>query len=149
MSDRKAQMSLEYIAKMLIIVVVIAVVIGMMYTFREQIVEKWRCILNPECDIPVVEINPVFVPGSFTASDFANFIETCWAETRDAKDSKVCFVLSGLYTDPSGTAENDIKNLLDSKIRNNVVFGADFSKDFFSVNYEIIGNEIHLKSGTR
>ncbi len=151
MKDRKAQMALEYIAKLMIIVVVIAVVIGMMLHFKKDTVKKWKTISDPDGD-KEPDPNAAFIEGEFKAPDIAGFIETCWAETRDAKDSKVCFVLKGSYISVNPLPLNnaaeisDITGLLDADISSNAVFDVDFSKDLFSINYEIIGNEIHIKS---
>ncbi len=143
--DRKAQMALEYIAKLMIIVVVIAVVIGMMLHFKKDTVKKWKTISDPDGD-EEPDPNAAFIDlGStpITDTDFANFIETCWVETRDAKDSKVCFVLKG--TAKAGVSEATITPFLDPKIATDFT-GVNFGDDLFSINYEIIGNEIHIKS---
>ncbi len=145
MKDRKAQMALEYIAKLMIIVVVIAVVIGMMFHFKKDIVKKWETISDPDGD-KEPDPNAAFIDlgaTPLTASDFANFIETCWAETRDAEDSKVCFVLKG--TTEAGLTEATITPLLDPKITVDFT-GVNFGDDLFSINYVIVGNEIHIKS---
>ncbi|MEA3344042.1 MAG: hypothetical protein U9Q92_07825 [archaeon] len=146
MSGRKAQTSLEYIAKMLIIVVVVAVVIGMIYTFSGDIKEILINILGPHKP-PEEKPPPIAVEGPFYASDVANLIETCWVEKRDAEDDRICFVLEGPYNDNAATAESDIINLLEPEIKNNVEFDADFvNDDFFSINYRIIGRKIRVKS---
>lgn len=153
MKDRKAQMALEYIAKLMIIVVVIAVVIGMMFHFKKDTVKKWKTISDPDGD-EEPDPNAAFIEGEFKAPDIAGFITTCWTETRDAEDSKVCFVLKGSYISANPPPLDNAKEisditdpyLLDADISSNAVFDVDFSKDLFSINYEIIGNEIHIKS---
>jgi len=144
----KAQMSLEYIAKMMIVLVVVAVVIGMIYNFRGDILEKWKVIADPD-ENDDTDNNAAFIEGGpFSPDDFAHFIELCWVETRDAEDSRVCFVLKGT-ADP-GTVAGDIDTILAAEypeIASSVDFtGVDFGDDLFSINYVIIGNEIHVKS---
>lgn len=146
MSAKKAQMPFEYIAKMLIIVVVVAVVIGMIYTFSDKIKETWINFTKPSNPEPI-ETHAIPVEGPFYASDVANLIETCWVEKRDAEDDRICFVLEGPYNDNAATAESDIIDLLEPEIKNNVEFDADFvNDDFFSINYKIIGRKIRVKS---
>jgi len=141
-------MSLEYIAKMIIVLVVVAVVIGMIYNFRGDIMEKWKVIADPNEDDDI-DTNAAFIEGPFDADDFAHFIVLCWVETRDAKDSRVCFVLKGTVASP-GTALVDINTILAAdypEIASNVDFSdVNFGDDLFSINYVIVKNEIHVKS---
>ncbi len=137
-------MSLEYIAKMIIVLVVVAVVIGMIYNFRGDIMKKWKVIADPNVDDDI-DTNAAFIEGPFTVEDFAHFIELCWVETRDAKDSRVCFVLKG--TAEVGTSGPAIDGLLDPEIVGSVDYtGVNFADDLFSINYVIVKNEIHVKS---
>ncbi len=140
-------MSLEYIAKMMIVLVVVAVVIGMIYNFRGDIMEKWKVIANPD-ENDDIDTNAAFIEGGpFSPDDFAHFIELCWVETRDAKDSRVCFVLKG--TAELGTTGAIIQGLIDEpEIASSVDFtGVNFvADDLFSINYVIVGNKIHVKS---
>ena len=139
-------MSLEYIAKMMIVLVVVAVVTGMIYNFRGDIMEKWKVIADPNVDDDI-DTNAAFIEGGpFSPDDFAHFIELCWVETRDAKDGRVCFVLKG--TAEAGTTGAMIQGLIDEpEIANSVDFsGVNFGDDLFSINYVIFKNEIHVKS---
>ncbi len=148
-SPRKGELAFEYMTQLTIIFVVLTVVVGLILTFRGEILEKWRDISNPGGNEPPVNTNAVFVedPTGFSASEFATHIEACWVDTRDAEESRVCFVLKGSYTDPKLTAVTDITALLDSNIRPHVIFtAADFTKDLFSINYEAIADKIHIKS---
>lgn len=137
-------MSLEYIAKMIIVLVVVAVVIGMIYNFRGDIMKKWKVIADPNEDDDI-DTNAAFIEGPFTIEDFAHFIELCWVETRDAKDSRVCFVLKGAAE--AGTSGPAIDALLEPEIAGNIDYtGVNFGDDLFSINYVIVKNEIHVKS---
>ncbi len=146
--SRKAQMSLEYIAKLVIILVVVSVVIGMIYSFRKDIMKQWDTIASPNLDEDI-DTNAAFIEGPFNADDFAHFIELCWVETRDAEDERVCFVLKGIVANP-GTAQNDINAILLAdypEIAASVDYmDVNFADDLFSINYEIDGNKIHIKS---
>ena len=144
----KAQMSLEYLAKMIIALVVVAVVIGMIFTFSDDIKRLWDDFVNP--DEPEVEYPPIIVPGPFYASDFANVIETCWVEKSNdfsADKVMVCFVLEGSYDGDDINAETDIISLLDADIGSTVVFDADFvNDDMFVVSYIFRDRKIRIKS---
>lgn len=147
-NSRKAELAFEYMTQLTIIVVVLLVVVGMIITFRGQILQMWSDISNPNAE-PPVNTNAVFVEDAagFSASEFATHIEACWVDTRDTEESRVCYVLKGPYTDPKATAIADITSLLDAGIKPNVVFTAvNFNKDLFSINYEAIADKIHVKS---
>ena len=145
-NSRKAELAFEYMTQLTIIVVVLAVVVGLIITFRAEILEKWRGISDPDGNKPPVNTNAVFVEdASFSASEFAAHIEACWSDTRDAKEGRVCFVLKGPAD--AGVSEATIKPLLDPSIQSHIFFtSADFTKDLFSVNYEAIGDKIDVKS---
>ena len=144
----KAQISLEYVAKMIIVLVVVAVVIGMIFAFSDDIKRLWEILLNP--NEPEPETYAITVPGPFYASDFANLIETCWVEKSNdygVDDDRVCFVLDGSYDGDDVNAETDIISLLDADIASNIVFDADFvNDDVFVVNYIFRDRKIRIKS---
>ena len=146
---RKGELALEYVTQLMIVLVVLTVVVGMIYTFRGQISQKWNEIANPDGNEPAVNTNAVFVekilPAKYSASEFATHIEACWTDTRDADESRVCFVLKGMAA--PGVDAAAITALLDTEIQPDVVFtSADFGKDLFSINYEAIADKIHVKS---
>lgn len=147
-SPRKAELAFEYMTQLTIILVVLLVVVGMIITFRGQILEKWRDISNPDAK-PPVNTNAVFVekilPSKFSASEFATNIDACWSDTRDAEESRVCFVLKGEAA--PGVNAATINPLIDSAIPPaKIIISANFGKDLFSINYEAIADEIHVKS---
>lgn len=148
-SPRKAELAFEYMTQLTIIVVVLLVVVGMIITFRGEILQKWRDISNPGGNVPPVNTNAFFVekipPASFSASEFATYVEACWSDTRDSDESRVCFVLKGIAA--PGVNAATIMPLIDSAIPPaKIKISANFGKDLFSINYEAIADEIHVKS---
>jgi len=110
--------------------------------------KKWRVIASPNDDEDI-DTDAAFIEGGpFSPDDFANFIELCWVETRDAKDSRVCFVLKG--TAEAGTVAGDIGTIVAAEYReiaSSVDYaGVNFGDDLFSINYVIVGNMIYVKS---
>ena len=87
-----AQLALEYIIRLIILVVVALVIISLILTFQQNIVTFWDGFANPPTTFP----NAVVIERtSFTSTGVANFIEGCWSSNEGSQEDNECYFLLG------------------------------------------------------
>jgi hypothetical protein len=91
----KAQMSLEYIVKITILIVVIVVVIGMIINFYDEIKAQIKKLFGEK--EPKVDFPKIVDDTSFNAGEVSTYIESCHSTMsslpEDVQDNIVCYLL--------------------------------------------------------
>ena len=136
-------LALDYMGKMIIIIVVIGVVIGLMLTFSADMRDAVASFFFPEQ--PGNVETEVIERTSFSLSQMKNYIVSCWTKTgEDYNDDAVCYLLIG---DVSGVDQDDIEDITgDSGIEN--VTATDFDNALTNtiIEFKDIGNKITVRS---
>jgi len=87
-----AALALEYIVRLLILIVVAVVIIGLITTFSQDISSWWSGFTKSEDLPPKAE---VIERNSFTAEEVANFVEGCWSSNLGSQQDNECYFLLG------------------------------------------------------
>lgn len=109
-------MVLEYPTKMILYIVVIIVLVGIMWTFRENVSKI--CFLPP-CNEQTCETKtpPPQNVNSLDVSTIEKYCSLCWGKNENCKENVLCYVInSENENNPSSVSiSNDIKNFCDVK----------------------------------
>jgi hypothetical protein len=134
-----AQMALEVIFRILILIVVVAVVIGMILTFRDQIAAMITQFLQqilgqkPSSNFPIVKDSG---SASFSSGEIATYIQSCYStiEALSPADRTTtnCYILTGNF---NANANSIRQSILDSNLRNNLNITTDFSRGVATIQY--------------
>ena len=134
----KAQMSLEYIIKFLILLVVAAVVIGMLFSFSSDIKTKIRDMFGKEKEIKTTSIEA----DSFSTAQIKTYMNSCWEKTGERYNKDfICYILKG---DVSGVTKEDLKNSVDGA--EVVVDDFDPTKKVTIIRFVDVGDKIVVES---
>jgi len=88
----RASLAFDYIGKLIIVLIVIAVITGVLLTFSEDLQRALGLFWEEPSDITteVIEV------ASFSTTQVGNYIKTCWSKTGiDYKTDVVCYILKG------------------------------------------------------
>jgi hypothetical protein len=133
-------MELEYIFKIIILLVVVAVVIAMILSFKDQI----SIIINQFLkNLAGGKQNPQFPKlidkgtGTFTSMEIVTYIQSCYS-TMNAlpvadRTTTDCYILKGNFNANSGAI---MQGISDVTLRNKLTITADFSKGVAVVGYQ-------------
>lgn len=106
----KGQMELEYPFKIFLYVVVILVVIGLIVTFRNQILTYLKlCQYTPQgCSEQERCTTISSKETTITATELKKYCDRCWDRTgrKEYKDDCLCYVVTGSYSPTAFTDEN-------------------------------------------
>ncbi len=132
----KGAMELEYVVKMVILTVVVAVVISILLYFQEDIKHKIHGFSNEN-----KEVEPRFIKGNFTTIQIQNYIESCWSLTGELyHKNAVCYILEGNFSD----VDKDVLNNLKCCRINLTNFNT--SKPVATIKFQDLGNIIYVES---
>jgi len=138
----KGQMSLEYIVKIMILLVVVAVVIGLIIKFKDDIQIFMGNIFGRnevKHNFPEIKGKNSFSPGEISV-----YIESCYSTMaslpEDEQSDIVCYLLDS-KTGFSLTGQ-EIMNSVSSDLKDKVEITASFGRDIIKVEYQDIGNKI-------
>jgi hypothetical protein len=135
-----AAMELEYIFRIAILLVVVAVVIGMILAFKDQISVIISKFLG---NLAGNKQNPQFPKlidkgtGTFTSMEIVTYIESCFSAMNALpvaeRVTTDCYILKGNFNANSGDI---IQGINDAALKNKVTVTADFSKGVAIVGYQ-------------
>jgi len=144
----KGDMALDYIFKVLITVVTIAVIIALIVKFSDDIkksINDFLCSITGSCKKQTTP-KPIN-QDSFTADEVTNYIETCYDTQMSLPENQqkdtTCFILfSKTSFASSGITGSSLMQALPSSMADKVVIESDFSHDYLKINYQDLGNKV-------
>ena len=128
-----AELALEYIVKITILIVAAVVIIGLILTFSQDIHQWWTDFMGSEQKSPPEAI--VIEKSSFTAKEVANFIEGCWSSNEGSQQDNECYFLLGGF---SGVDENSIVSAVNANIIDpgKIIFDFDTVTNALVITYD-------------
>jgi len=141
-------MALEYIFKILILLVAVAVIIGLILRFssdaRSAILNFIKNLFpgsNTDKDSKSVE------QETFNSGEIATYIESCYntysSLSEAEQEDTICWTL--LASKGINANKDDILNNVDPDIRNKVEIKTDFSKSYVVIEFSEVGNRIVVR----
>lgn len=134
-------MELEYIFKIMILLVVVAVIIGLVLSFRDQISNMIKQFLQnlgggkQTFQLKIIDKGT----GVFTSKEVATYIQSCYAATTSMSAAEIpagvtnCYVLRGNFNVDKSTI---LQSITDSSLQDKVNISADFSTNAVIVAYQ-------------
>lgn len=134
----KGDMSLEYIIKFLILLIVAAVVISMLISFSDDIKTKIRDMFGKEEEIKTNSIDA----DSFSTAQIRTYMNSCWEKTGERYNKDfICYILKG------DVSSVDKENLRQGVYGAVVVLDAfDTTKKVTIIRFVDVGNKIIVES---
>lgn len=132
-------MELEYIFKIFIMLIVVAVIIGLILTFRDQIVALTKSYIQSLYGGNKIPNFPQYYEGTFTSINLATYIQSCYSAITSLPIDQIpagvtnCYILHGNFNADSVSILNGIS---DSDLRGKINITADFSKDVVVISYQ-------------
>jgi hypothetical protein len=145
----KGDMALDYVFKVLITVVTIAVVIALIIKFSDDIkkaINDFICNITGSCG-KTQKFPKNINQDSFATSEVVNYIDSCLAtETalpeNDQKDI-ICYILFSKNTfASSGVTATTLQQALPQSLKDSVSIQTDFSHDYLKIQFQDLGNKI-------
>ncbi len=110
-----AELALEYIVKIIILIVAAIVIISLILTFQQDIMRWWGGITGPDSKNPPKA--EVIERDSFTDREVASFIAACWSEHQGSTEDAECYFLLGKTAGSfAGVTQTGITNSLSQNI---------------------------------
>lgn len=130
-------LSLDYIGKLAIVLIVTATIVGIMFSLEADI-SAMPMIDNLD-DSRNIEEDLVEVSGP---DQIANFIDICASETSDSLSDKTCFIVrhqdsSFNITEP----ESEIGNSMETDLED-VSFQKEYTRELVTISYRISDDTI-------
>jgi hypothetical protein len=133
-------MELEYIFKILIMLIVVAVIIGLILTFRDQIVALTKSYLqyfgggnNQTPQFPKLIDKGT---GTFLSGEVGSYVQSCYTAINslsvDQRVTTNCYILRGNF---NANQDDILKSITDSSLRDKVNITADFAKGAVIIQY--------------
>lgn len=142
----KGALELEYIFRVVIMLVTVAVIVGLVYSFSQDIRSAINKFLSSLFGKSAPPGSKTINQDTFTAREIATLVESCYSNNmalpeNEQKDS-VCYVLLA-KTQPYFNADKDsiLKNV-SPNIKNQVEFKTDFNMQYLKIQYQDLGNKI-------
>jgi len=137
----KASMEMEYVMKLIIMLVVVAAVIGLIWTFYGG-TQSWWCKMMGTCGgPPPVGDTEVIKQATFTATDVAKYVDSCWMRTGDKRSGDfVCYVLQGRFN----ASPEAVAPLLHAFPKEKLLVETDFRGDAAVITFIDIGNKMKV-----
>ena len=140
----RGQLALSYIAKILIVLVVVTVVIALIFNFSGD-VRGWVKTLFHEEDktkgFPSIEKRE-----SFIASDVAVLIESCYSVMtslpEDEQKDITCYTL--ISGKKFGFGAEEVMSMVPEEIRERLEVHTSFDRDVVLIQFRDVGNRIIL-----
>lgn len=122
-------LALDYMGKLVIVLLVVGVVISMLIGFEDQIGEGIPLIEEEREDSgeDIVEVSET--------SELANMIDICVSETVDNIRDETCFILRH-PEDSYDTTKDEIETYLESDAES-VILDDSYEREIITVNYDI------------
>lgn len=135
-------MELEYIFRIAILLVVIAVVIGLILNFRSDISNTINQFIQ---NLLGQKTNPQFPKlidkgnGTFTSQEIVTYIQSCYSTITSMSAAQIppgitnCYILKGNF---NANSVDILQGISDPNLRNKVTITADFSKGVAVVSHQ-------------
>ncbi|MFH0711019.1 MAG: hypothetical protein V1944_00405 [Candidatus Aenigmatarchaeota archaeon] len=149
----KGQMSLEYVFRIIILIVTVIVIIGLILNFSNDIksaVDEFTCKFFPCSNEKNCPDKKTIEKNSFISQEISTYIQSCDScyssiPEGDQKDV-VCYLLIG-KTSPYFQADKTvILNTLSSGLRNRTEITSSFSSQIVKIEFKELGNKIVVSS---
>ena len=142
-------MALDYVFKIIIMMVVVAVVIGLILTFKNQITTTIAKFLSNLWGGNTGNQFPQLIDkgsGTFSSGEVATYIQSCYSvvsstEVAERKTTD-CYILKGNFNVDKNSI---ISSVTDPTLRSKIIFTADFTKGVAVVEYEDPEDVIFVK----
>lgn len=132
-------MALEVVVQWIILSVVAAVVIGLVFTFSDDIKRYLGNILNKNKEIKT----EIIESEKFSTSQVITYMTSCWSKTGEKfEEDVICYILKG---DVSTVDKTLLEDSLESPA-NVDASKFDPSKSTTIIRFEDIGNIIYVES---
>lgn len=133
-------MELDYIFRILILLVVVAVVIGLILSFKDQISNMIGQFLKNLGGNKTTPQFPKLIDkgtGTFTSIEVVTYIQSCYSAINTMqvaeRISTDCYILKGNF---NANSAGILQGISDSVLRSKVIISADFSKGVAVVAYQ-------------
>jgi len=146
----KAELALEYVVRLMILLVVVAVVVSLILNFKDEIrvmVKKvFGTVESPsKPDFPkIIDDKKTFNPG-----EISTYVEDCYSTMtslpEDKQEDIVCYVL--IPKEGFSTTKTQLENVISgSSIKDKVYINPnlDLGKSFIKIQYQDVGNMINI-----
>ncbi|MFH1433222.1 MAG: hypothetical protein ABIG84_08490 [archaeon] len=148
----KKGLAIEMIGKLLIGIVLASVGIGLVMHFLGinldipgRTKDAVNIILKGSYVDPHTKLE--VINETYTSERMANYIKTCWDNTRDIKQDMLCFIFEGEFTDVDVTEVKTILNKIDPKIPPKTNITAQFATtDMVVIYYDYTDGIIDIRS---
>lgn len=140
----KGQLSLEYIVKVLILMVVIVVVISLIVRFSDDIKNQIIKFFGSQqgCNIPF-PAKPE-EKDTFNSKEIATHIESCYSTMTSCSEENqkdiVCYTL--LAKNNIIATESEVRASLSQEINDKTEIKTDFSGSWVKIEFQDVGNKI-------
>jgi len=145
----KGDMALEYIFKILIMLVVVAVIVMLIVQFSNEIrqaVQGFVCKFSNTCGGTSDEFPKNIEQDSFTSGEIATYIDSCLssnlAKPEGEQKGIVCYTLLAAKAPYFDANKDSILSSISPNIRDKVSIDTDFSKHYIKIEFEDISNGI-------
>jgi hypothetical protein len=132
-------MELEYIFKILIMLIVVAVIIGLILTFRDQIVALMKTYLKIFSGNNQTSQFPKLIDkgtGTFLSGEVGSYVQSCYTAINSLQVSERattnCYILRGNF---NANVNDILQSITDSSLRTKVNITADFTKGAVVIEY--------------
>jgi len=145
----KGDMALDYVFKVLITVVTIAVVIALIVKFSDDIkraISDFICNVTGTCS-KMQKFPKTINQDSFTTAEVVNYIDSCLSTESALPENQqkdiVCYILFSKTTfASSGVTASSLQQSLPQSLVGSVVVQTDFSHDYLRIQFQDLGNKI-------
>jgi hypothetical protein len=146
----RGDMSLEYVFKILIMVVVLIVIIMLINQFKDQIsmaVQSFICKFSNTCSGSSTDQYPKSVEQDyFTSGEIATYIDDCLSTNLNIPESDqkdiVCYTLLAKNAPYFRADKNSILSSVQSNLRDKVTINTDFTRQYVKIEFEDVTNSI-------
>lgn len=149
----KGDLALEYIFRIVILLVTVAIIIGLIFTFSQQVRDSVNGFLCKFFTCPNQTNCPDKMPitkNSFSSNEISAYIQSCDScnsnlPEADQKDT-VCYLLIA-KTQPYFSADsNSILSALPSVLRSRTSVTANFNNQIVEIQFKDVGNQLIVSS---
>ncbi|MFB6076015.1 MAG: hypothetical protein ABEK17_02625 [Candidatus Aenigmatarchaeota archaeon] len=142
--NKGAALSLEYVVKIVILMVVAVVIIGIMTGFSDDLKIRVDSMLFGKDDEGPVKTEEVNV-GSFSTVQVRNYAKSCWEKTGTSYQGDViCYVLKGSM---SSVNKNNLRQSLENMDNLNVELNNfNPNSNMAMVKFKDIGDKIIIEN---
>jgi len=144
---RKGQgMALETVFKILILLVTVAVIIGLIFNFSDQIKNQITGFINQLLgkNQGIPQFPRTVEKQSFTSGEIASYIETCYTAMTSLPETEQkdisCFILVGTSFQSQG-----ILDRVSPTIKDHVTITSNFNRGVVIIDFVDLGNKITVR----